>query len=179
MGSAMYYMLFFYVGYILQRNNVTLNRFYTLAHCIIATMTFIVLFPTLTLLRQNFSDVMLDVDNLIENQLIIKAIANSFSKLMQIIYAFVGLWTLLVWVGYGEKRYKKPLPQWIDRLGNLCFGVYLLQQFILLGLYHHTSLSVLVGPYLLPWIGFVFTLISSIIISKFFMMTKTGTLLIG
>ena len=177
-GTAMYYMLFFYVGYILQKEDISLDRFYTLKHCIAATVAFLFLFPTLTLLRENIGSLM-GGGNLIDNQLIIKAITFSLSKLMQIIYASVGLWMLLVWVGYAEKRLKKSLPLWIVRLGNLCFGVYLLQQFILMGLYRYTQLPSLLGCYVLPWLGFMVALVGSVLISQLLVKTKTGKFLIG
>ena len=53
MGTAMYYMLFFYLGYIIERLDVSLDRFYTMKHCIILVIAFCILFPTLTLLREN------------------------------------------------------------------------------------------------------------------------------
>ena len=173
-----YYMLFFYVGYILQKEDISLDRFYTLKHCIAATVAFLILFPTLTLLRENIGSLM-GGGNLIDNQLIIKAITFSLSKLMQIIYASVGLWMLLVWVGYAEKRLKKSLPLWIVRLGNLCFGVYLLQQFILMGIYDHTLLPEILGYYWLPWFGFVISLFCSLVISHFLVKTMAGRFLIG
>lgn len=178
MGNAMYYMLFFYVGYILQKENVSLDRFYTLKHCIAATVAFLILFPTLTLLRENIGSLM-GGGNLIDNQLIIKAKTFSLSKLMQIIYASVGLWMLLVWVGYAEGKRKKSLSQWIIRFGNFCMGVYLMQQFILKGLYNHTALPELLGCYWLPWVGFVIALIGSVLISQLMRTTKAGRFLIG
>ena len=108
-----------------------------------------------------------------------KVITASLTKVMQIIYASVGLWMLLVWVGYAEKSRKKPLSQWIIRFGNLCMGVYLLQQFILKGLYNHTSLPEVLGCYWLPWMGFVITLICSVLITFLMMKTKSGRFLIG
>lgn len=178
-GTAMYYMLFFYVGYILQKEDISLDRFYTLKHCIAATVAFLILFPTLTLLRENIGSLMGVGGNLIDNQLIIKAITLSLSKLMQIIYASVGLWMLLVWVGYAEKRLNKSLPLWIVRLGNLCFGVYLLQQFMLKGLYDHTALPEILGCYWLPWVGFVIALAGSLVIAGLLVKTKIGKFLIG
>lgn len=53
MGNAMYYMLFFYVGYILQKEIVSLDRFYTTKHCIFSIIAFCVLFSTLTMLKAN------------------------------------------------------------------------------------------------------------------------------
>ena len=51
MGTAMYYMMFFYVGYILQKEVLPLDCFYTLKRCLVATLAFMVLFSTLTLLK--------------------------------------------------------------------------------------------------------------------------------
>ena len=98
---------------------------------------------------------------------------------MQIIYASVGLWMLLVWVGYAEKSRKKPMSQWIIRFGNLCMGVYLMQQFILKGLYNHTALPEILGCYWLPWVGFVITLIGSVLIAQLMRSIKVGKFLIG
>lgn len=55
LGSAMYYMLFFYVGYLLQKADVSFDRFYTMKHCVVALIAFCVLFPTLTMLKANIS----------------------------------------------------------------------------------------------------------------------------
>jgi len=178
MGIALYYMVFFYVGYILQKEDVSLDRFYTLKHCLAATAAFLVLFPTLTLLKADLGS-LIGVGYLVDNQLVIKSIVISLSKLMQIIYASVGLLMLLAWVGYAEGKRKKSLSQWIIRFGNLCMGVYLLQQFILKGLYNHTALPEILGCYWLPWVGFVIALIGSVCISHLLVKTKAGRFLIG
>ena len=101
------------------------------------------------------------------------------SKLIQIIYASVVLWMLLVWVGYAEKNRKKPMSQWIIRFGNLCMGVYLLQQFILKGLYNLTPLLEVSGCYWLPWGAFLIALIGAVFISQLLVKTKVGRFLIG
>lgn len=53
LGTAMYYMVFFYVGYEIQKEDISLDRFYTLKHSLIAILAFCVLFPMLTLLKEN------------------------------------------------------------------------------------------------------------------------------
>lgn len=50
-GNAMYYMLFFYVGYAMQKESIDTERFYTLKNVIAAVVAFCVLFPTLTMLK--------------------------------------------------------------------------------------------------------------------------------
>ena len=86
---------------------------------------------------------------------------------------------LFVFVGYKEKRRKGEMQQWLIRLGGLCFGVYLLQQFILKGLYNYTNFPTILGCYWLPWVGFVVTLISSVLIAFLMVKTKVGRFLIG
>ena len=52
MGLAMYYMPFFYAGYIIQKNDISLDWLYT-KHCaIITTIAFIILFPILTVMKE-------------------------------------------------------------------------------------------------------------------------------
>ena len=115
---------------------------------------------------------------MIYNQLVIKIFNLSLSKLLQIIYAFVGLAMLFVFVGYKEKDMKGVIPQWLIKLGGLCFGVYLLQQFILNGLYNYTNLPDVLGCYLLPWVGFLLALALSLVISELLIKTRIGKFLI-
>jgi len=178
LGRTMYYMLFFYVGYILQRENVSLERFYTLKHSVIALVLFCLLFPAFTLLKEKLGHTSME-GILVDNQLIIKALNLSLSKLLQIIYAFVGLAMLFLFVGYKEKTRKVEIPHWLINLGGLCFCVYLLQQFILMGLYYYMGVPAFLGCYWLPWVGFVVTLISSVLIAFLMVKTKIGKLLVG
>ena len=178
LGSTMYYMLFFYVGYILQKENVSLERFYTLKYSVLALILFCILFPTFTLLKEKLGNAS-GGGNAVDNQLIIKALNLSLSRLLQIIYAFVGLAMLFVFVGYKEKGRKGEIPQWLTSFGSLCFGVYLLQQFILMGVYDYTAIPTMVGCYWLPWVGFIVALIGSVMVAFLMVKTKIGRLLIG
>ena len=74
---------------------------------------------------------------------------------------------------------KGEIPQWLIKLGGLCFGVYLLQQFILMGLYYYTELPVILGCYWLPWVGFLIALIGSLVFAWLLVKTKVGRFLIG
>lgn len=61
----------------------------------------------------------------------------------------------------------------------LCFGVYLFQQFLLVGLYRHTNLSSIVGFYWLPWVGFGVSMIGSLLLTYLMRLSKIGRYLIG
>ena len=58
MGTSAYYLLFFYIGYSLQRNGLSFNRLYTPKFVALSVVLFVCLFPSLTLLRENISEIM-------------------------------------------------------------------------------------------------------------------------
>ena len=95
------------------------------------------------------------------------------------IYSSFGLATLFVLVGTVEKNRTSPLPQWIVKVGALCMGVYLFQQFILMGVYKYSSLPDVFNPYIMPWIAFIIALSGSLFLSYIFRLTKLGRFLIG
>lgn len=116
---------------------------------------------------------------LVDNQMVIKMLKCSLAKLMQIVYSSSGLFMLLIMIGYIEQHRKVEIKNWVIKVGGLCFGVYLLQQFILTGLYDYTNLSSTFGCYWLPWVGFVIALSGSLLIAHLFIKTKIGRFLIG
>lgn len=168
------YMFFFYVGYILQRTDKNLNQYYTW-HCVlILTLSFFILFLVLTLFRENINSIIGGGDN----PIVQKAI-KSLSNLSKLVYSFVGLAAFFCIVGTIEKKCTKPFPQWFVNAGNLCMGVYLFHQFILIALYNHTVLPSIFGPYWLPWMGFFVALVGSVFLSFLFNKTRIGRFLIG
>lgn len=174
-GYAMYYMFFFYFGYILQRKNIKLDRFYTFSWIIGLAVAFIILFPMLTLFRESLNELLLNSDE----RFVAKMMKNILSNTAQIIYSFVGLSLLFTVVGYVHKNSSLSLPTWIINIGELCMGVYIFQQFILKALYNHTALPVILGPYWLPWVGFVVAISGSLLLSYLLHKTKVGRFLIG
>ncbi len=180
MGSALYFMFFFYMGYFLQRNDIKLKRFYKPIYAATLFISFAIAFPSLTLFRESVKNVIVNGrGDWIDNQMIEKAIALSLSNFTRLIYASIGLTMLFAIVGLLETKRSTPLPKWVIKIGGLCMGVYLFQQFILKGLYLYTALPEIFGPIWLPWIGFVIALTGSLLISYLMRMTKAGRFLIG
>ena len=181
LNAAMYYLLFFYWGYLFQRNNINFDKFYTSHSAITLVLTFAVLFPSLTLLRENVEVISLTGGRgyLAENLLIAKLADHSIMNISKMIYSAVGLAMLFVIVGIIEKHRTSSPPQWMVNAGGLCMGVYLFQQFILMWLYHYTKLPSFLGFYWLPWLGFIVALAVSISLSYLMRLTKVGRFLIG
>lgn len=170
LGHTMYYMLFFYIGYIFQRKDICFDKYYSLCNAIVLFAAFIILFPLLTLLKEY-------MNNLGEG-LVIKVISRAFSNLAMLSYSSIGVMMAFVIVGIAEKH-PHTLPMWLITVGNLCMGVYLIQQFILMGLYKHTSFPEIFGPFYLPWVGFFIALVGSFLLSYLLNKTKIGRFLIG
>lgn len=76
------------------------------------------------------------------------------------------------------KNYLDKCPGLIT-LSGYCYGVYIYQQFILKYLYYNTTFTSNVPVWAFPWIGFVFTLIMSLILCHLTLKTKFGRYLIG
>ena len=171
MGTALYYMLFFFVGYVIQKNNLSLDWLYNERCTIIVSIVFIILFPLLTLLKEQIGAIQMrgwgD-----DNQLVTKIVIVATQQFLKLVYASTGIIMMLSLVGVFLKI--KTMPQWMEQIGALSFGVYLFQQFILMGLYYHTVLPTIVGCYWLPWVGFVVALSGSLLLTFIIRTTKFG-----
>lgn len=173
MGTTAYYLLFFYLGYSLQRNGLSFYRLYTPKFVALSVVLFVCLFPSLTLLRENISESM-GGDNHV-----VMIIAAVFRRICKIIISISGIVMLFSTVGYYIKIKDHRLPQWVLTIGNLSMGVYLMQQFILVALYRYSNMPNIAGPYILPWLGLVIALVGSLLISFILNKFKIGRLIIG
>jgi len=173
-GTAMYYMVFFYVGFVIQRNGISPDWLYTKRSAIITTISFIIFFPVLTLLKERIGVAQRGGD---DNQLVTRLLGFVVQRAFQLVYVSVGIAMTFSMVGCFLKKH--TLPVWMEKIAALSFGVYLLQQFILKGLYDHTTLPGYLGCYWLPWVGFVVALFGLLLMAWLIRKTKTGQILIG
>ncbi len=167
--GAMYYVFFFYAGFYVRRRLSGGTIDISKLKLVLLWAIFIATFIALTLVRR-------ELRGDISNNILIKAFAISGAKLCQIIYAGLGIVAMFCTVRYIAN--KCEVKQWIVKLGEYCFGVYLFQQFILMGLYYHTNLPTIVGSNWLPWIGTAIALSGSLLLSWLFRKTKLGRALI-
>lgn len=172
-GTAMYYMLFFFVGYVIQKKDLSLDWLYSKRYAIITSIALIILFPLLTLIKEELGAIQMGGG---DNQLVTKIIIAIAQQVLKLVYAFVGIVMVLSFVGCYLKRH--TVSSWMEQIGALSFGVYLFQQFILMGLYYHTTLPALVGCYWLPWVGFVVALCGSLLSTYIIRKTKIGKLIL-
>ena len=171
-GQTMYYMLFFYMGYALQRYDVNMDRYYTKANAAISVILFLVLFFALTLLKESR-------DSIFSSSALLVQIAKFITgRICMICYSGAGIFMLLTVFGYILKGTGGRVPKIVVEIGSLCFGVYLFQQFLLQLLYYHTELPNFIGPFATPWVGFVIALVASLLLSWSVRLTKIGRFII-
>ena len=172
LSHTMYYMVFFYFGYALQRYNVNLDKYYTKHIAIVSIIVFAILFVALTLLKENRDLIFTSPSAIVQTSKFL------VGKMCILGYSSAGIIMIMIIVGYIEKRHGLIVPRWMVEIGNLCFGVYLFQQFVLHALYYNTTLPQLISPYWLPWIGFILALIVSLVLSWLLRLTQFGKALV-
>ena len=164
------FLFYFYLGCIVYKQSVKLKKSMSLDKIGFASIAFLVFFVTLRPVR---------------DLLVINASHGRFlngwmmmaDKVCLLIYAVSGLMAFYFTSIYYTQRH--TLKKSTIQLSSYCFGIYVFQQFILQILYYKTQLPVLVGPFWLPWIGFVITIIVSIFLSILMYKTKYGKRLLG
>lgn len=172
MGSSCYYLFFFYLGYYIykRKDKVADMRGYTLA-------IILLLYITTFLVTQIYVN---GLSIAHDSPLLMKAIVPSAKKIGLISYSLLGILTFYTLTIKLQKRQKdKQLSSFVLYANSICFGVYIYQQFILQTLYYHTNFPKIVGPYCLPWLGFIIALTLSVILAHFTIKIKIGKSLIG
>lgn len=169
-GIALTYLFYFLLGYELYRNIEKIKDKIKNTNLILVWSLFLISFVGLTILKSEI------VDCVNGNSIVSKLLRLSTTNLATILYSTFGVVVMLVTaVKYTSS---KPLSNRVIKIGSYCFGVYIFQQFILQIVYYHTSLPLYLGNELLPWIGFVGTLVLSLILSYMLRQTRIGRNLI-
>lgn len=169
LGSAGGFFIYFFMGYCIQTNRLSLpavNR----KNVVIAAILFAISFLLFMVMR-NFIQV---GDSLVEkaSMMILKNICHTTNALSAIylIYSFANRESVLRFLS------DKPI---LITLSGYCYGVYIYQQFILQLLYYHTQLPFVVSAYWLPWIATIITVSLSLLLCHFSLKTRIGRFLIG
>lgn len=172
-GHTLYYMLFFYVGYLIQRNEIKYEKFYTRRATTTTVVLFVVSFISLTLLQE------WGITEMGGASLLYKVMKITIINVSKVIYSSLGIAMMFSIIGRVERNRMTSLPRWTIEVGSLSMGVYIFQQFILKIIYDKTPCPDLFGVYFLPWFGFATAFIGSVLLSWVLRKTKVGRALIG
>ena len=169
-GTALGYLFYFLLGYELYKHKQLLIERLKPVSAVWMWLLFIVVFIALTIFKKDY------VSAIGDDSFAFKMIRIVADNIATLVYTSLGLIAMLITAI--RVTDKKQLPSWVIKVGTYCFGVYIFQQFILQILYYHTSLPLFTGTDVLPWIGFVVTLIVSLLLSYLLRLTSIGRYLI-
>lgn len=169
-STAFNYMVYFYGGCVVYKHSEKIKSLITSRRLVFSWVIFVVVFvicrPMRDVLTPNVSS-----SNIVKLLLVVG------NHGCQLLYAWSGLVAFYGTTVYFTQRHQ--LSEATKKMAASCFGIYLLQQFILQGLYYITDFPIWVGPYWLPWLGFVIAVIISYLLSVLLLKTKIGRFLIG
>lgn len=170
LGRATNYIFYFYLGFVIYKRSDYIKKSITPQSLVISWLLFLAVFIILRPLKDTII-----IGN--QNYSIYRLLTDSLRGACQLIYATLGTFTFYISMVYYTK--KKQLGQFTVRLASCCFGIYLIHQFLLKLLYYNTNFSSIVGPYWLPWLGFILVLPISFYLSTLLLKTKMGKFFIG
>lgn len=170
LSHTMYYIAFFYAGYVLKYHDVRFSKLNTSK----IILSWIIFFFLLFGLRYIMSSI-----NKLQILNFYPEILYMISRLSQLIYSMAGVWAALASSLYILEIKRIILSPEAIKLSSYCFGIYLLQQFILIALYYHIKWQLLFTAMSLPWIGFTMAMLLGISFTYLIHKTRIGRFLIG
>jgi len=165
--NALYYFPFFMGGFLSWQFNISVSR----KKVILLTFYFLAAFVILSLFNLYIIEMAKNSNLIMKTLLLMISVAGKFA------YATLGVYLvfcLMIFI----RNSKFTLSIFWIRISELCFGVYLLQQFILIFLIDNTNIYRLFNDYLFPWAIFFITLIVSLLVSLLIRKSKIGRELI-
>lgn len=170
LSNAFSFMVYFYAGFLFYKYNDKIKSLITPKRLVITWLVFVVFFVVFRPLR----DVLVTKEN---QSVFLKLMIYVGNNACRLLYASAGLTAFYGTAVYYTQRHQ--LSETTKQIAACCFGIYLFQQFVLQLLYYKTEFPLWVGPYLLPWCGFVIAAVISYVLSDLLLKTKVGKFLIG
>ncbi len=164
------FLFFFYLGFLFYKYRTIVERVISPRSIVSLWLAFIVSF----VLLRPFVDWLENVTVIDTFQKVIIAIGKN---VCQLVFASIGVIAFYCTSYYYVQKH--PLSRATIIVSACCFGIYIFQQFILLGAYYYTGLPTVVGPYWLPWCGFIIAGIISFVLTTILLKTQIGRVLIG
>lgn len=170
LNNAAFYLVYFYGGFLFYKHSDKIKAAITSRRLVYSWIVFAVLFAVLRPLR----DVLVTDDTQAK---LLKLLIYASNNACQLVYAWAGLIAFYCTAVFITQKHQ--LSKTTEKIAACCFGIYLFQQFVLQFLYYKTDFPTIVGPYWLPWCGFMIAAMVSYVLSALLLKTKTGRFLIG
>lgn len=175
LDCAMYYMVYFYTGYVLQRDDIEISRINRPSVAVALAVLFAIAFPSLTIAAEH-PDL---IQSILGSPRVSKLLSSAIFFAHRQIYASIGIAMLLSLAGIYLDRHKLRPGSWVMTVGKLSMSIYLLQQFVLMLLYGNPAVTDSLGTYFLPWLGVAAALTLSLLLSWLLCKTRAWRFAVG
>lgn len=166
LNLSFYYFPFFLLGYLVWDKNVYFKKS--------VWLNLIIIVSSLVFFYFVFNFTNIGIETFITKEgfasIIIQNCFYSFKKLIYHIIVIYFVFQMMMLIRDAKIEIQ---PQYV-KLSECCFGVYLIQQFILVYIYDKTQMPYVVNSYALPWISFIIALTLSLIGAYLIRLTKLG-----
>lgn len=168
--KSLYYFFFFFLGYLIGKREFVIDKFIRWRYFLLLLLFYFVTSIFFHIWKYE----------VVQNTSILQKILYFYIKrFISVLCALSGLFFVYVGINIWHYYKKNVLSEKYIRLSGYCFGVYLLQQFILKLLYNNSFYVSFCGPYMLPFVSFTITVVLSIFIVSFLLRTRLGRFLIA
>lgn len=170
LGKFFHFAFYGYLGYTMFQHKDVLKRFITRKHITLLISIYVIS------VYVNYQYIMVEGGDMsLYAKIINRFTANSIS----FVSTMSGIFALyLIVINFTDNKGIVP-HNWVIESSKICYGVYVFHQFILKYLFYHTSFPMIMGTYWMPIVGFLITIILSIILASLTLRTKCGRFLIG
>lgn len=168
-----HFLFFVYGGYYLYENRrIVWQHGFGIKSILLFWITYVMLIIVRHTLLNQVPDVLSEIEVIIWKLL---------KSIVDLLVSCIGVMALYCTISRKTIRSSFTPQQWVIRSSEYCYGVYVYHQFLLVGLYHYLtpSLVSLINPYLVPWLGFIIAFFVSWILTKLTLCTRFGRFLIG
>ena len=168
--KSLYYFFFFLFGYLIGCRKIAINRYIKWRYFVFL----FILYLTTSVLFHMWKYEILSGEAILQ-----KLLYFYVKRFNTILCALSGLFAVYIAINIRLSHGNFVLSEKYIKFSGYCFGIYLIQQFILKLLYNNTMYVSFCGPYMLPIISFVITFVLSVVIVGLLMKTKIGRILIA
>ena len=157
LGYTFYYLLFFILGGVFFKHRLLFKELLSRQNILILWSLFVVAFIFFYSVRFISTESMVAVNDWR------RYFINCGNNMIKLICSLLG--TLALYFTGLYVTSKQTMPRWCITVGDYCFGVYIIQQFVIRFLYYYSELPFYVNKYVLPWVTFAMVLPLCLIIA--------------
>lgn len=172
LATVTHYLFYAFLGYYLYQHKKEIISFVKENKWIIIILWFVYL---MFVYLDNSSLSFLRLSDSLFSRFFLYASSGIF-RIIACVSGVLVLYSTVSLITTSESFQLKPIIQKADKIS---FGVYIYHQYILVALYHYTSIVLYFNAWLVPWVGFSVALLASSLLTSLTLRTKIGRYLIG